>query len=228
MLKSIKIISLSLLSVIGGCAALPLTIPVTPEEASAIGKSTVTITHQQTQGFLFNTPSTALVNAGMAEWVDPSKAITWGGVLKGNRVPDFTESVANEFKNQVTESIVFIDSGQTEPLDQSADFSRLTSKYNTDYILEIRTFYGGFSYGPLAWDTYNLNYSADAVVVRTSDQAAVWKMKCDIGPEEGNPLKVPGEDFLKEDGEKFRAAAAYATTYCGKQLAQKFLSALGK
>lgn len=227
-LKALKLIFLSTLAILGGCAAVPLTIPVTPEEASQIRGSTITITHQQTQGFMFNTPSTALVNAGMAEWVDPSKAITWRGILDGNRVPDFTESVADEFKNRVFESIVFVDSGQTEPFDQSADFSRLTNKYNTDYILEIRTFYGGFVYGPLAWNTYNLNYSADAVVVRASDQTPVWKMKCDIGPEEGNPLKVPGEDFLKEDGDKLRAAADYATTYCGQQLAQQFLSRLGK
>lgn len=226
MFKSLKVLSLLMATALGGCAALPLTIPVTPNEASAIRNSTVTVTHQQTRGFLFNTPSTALVNAGMAEWVDPSKAITWGGILKGNNVPDFTTAVAKSFKEQIGDRKDIVESGQIEPFDDSADFSRLTSKYTTDYILEIRTFYGGFSYGPMSWDTYNLNYSADAVVVRTSDQTPVWKMKCDIGPEEGNPLKVPGDDFLKEDGDKLRAAAAYATSYCGKQLAQEFLSAL--
>ncbi len=228
MFNCVRIGVLSLVVILGGCAALPPTIPVEPAEISAIKNSTIALTHQQTQGFLFNTPSTALVNAGVAEWIDPDKAITWGKVLEGNQVPDFTESVAKEFTKHAGDNFAFRNSGQVEPFDQSADFSRLTSKYNTDYILEIRTQFGSFSYGPLSWRTYNLNYSADIVVVRSNDQKPVWKMLCSVGPEEGNPLKVPGYDFLSENGEKLRAAAEYATSYCGKKLAQEFLTTLGK
>lgn len=228
MINPLRIGVLLLVIMLGGCAALPLTIPVESTEISTIKNSTILVTHQQTQGFLFNTPSTALVNAGVAKWIEPEKAITWGKVLEGNQVPDFTEAVAKEFKRHVEEHFALRNSGQVEPFDQSADFSRLTTKYNTDYILEIRTQFGSFSYGPLAWKTYNLNYSADVVVVRTSDQKPVWKMLCSVGPEEGNPLKVPGSDFLSENGKKLRSAAAYATSYCGKKLAQEFLNTLGK
>ncbi len=228
MFSLLRMSILSLSVILGGCTALPITIPVEPAELSTIKNSTVTITYQQTQGFLFNTPATALVNAGVAKWIDPDKSITWGKVLKGNQVPDFTESVAKEFKVRVGDTFVLKDSGQVESFDQSAKFSRLTSKYDTDYILEIRTFFGSFSYGPLSWKTYNLNYSADIVVIRANDQKPVWKMLCSIGPEEGNPLKVPGSDFLSENGEKLRVAAAYATSYCGKKLAKEFLASLGK
>lgn len=228
MLNLYRIGVLLLVVILGGCAALPLTIPINSNDISALKNSTVTITHQQTQGFLFNTPSTALVDAGVAEWVDSDKAITWGRVLQGNQVPDFTESVAKEFKKQVEGNFILIDSGQVEPFDQSADFSRLTSKYDTDYTLEVRTQFGSFSYGPLSWRTYNLNYSADVVVIRSRDQKPIWKMLCSVGPEEGNPLKVPGNDFLSGNGEKLRTAAEYATSYCGKKLAQEFLITLEK
>lgn len=228
MFTALRISILSLMVILGGCSALPVTIPIEPAEISTIKNSTVTITYQQTQGFLFNTPSTALVNAGVAKWIDPDKAITWGKVLKGNKVPDFTEAVAKAFKAQVGDAFVLKDSGQVEPFDQSDKFSRLTSKYNTDYILEVRTFFGSFSYGPLSWKTYNLNYSADIVVIRASDKKPVWKMLCSIGPEEGNPLKVPGNDFLSKSGQKLRVAAAYSTSYCGKKLAQEFMGSLGE
>jgi hypothetical protein len=219
---------LMLVVLVTGCSALPATIPADATDIAVVKHSTVTLTHQNTQGFMFATPAKALVDAGMATWVEPGKAITWSRVLRENRVPDFTAAVAQGFRKEVGERFEFLESGRVEPFDQSADFSRLATQYDSDYTLEIRTLFGSFVYGPMSWNTYNLRYSADAVLVRRSDQQAVWKSMCGIGPEDGNPLQVPGRDFLSEDGDRLNIAAAYATDYCGRKLAREFMDVFVK
>jgi hypothetical protein len=91
-------------------------------------------------------------------------------------------------------------------------------QYGTDYVLEVRSQYGSFVYGPLSWKTYMLNYSAQARLIRTADEAVVWKHTCQVPAKENEVLQVPVEDFLVGEGEQFRAAAKYSTDSCARQL----------
>lgn len=211
---------------LAGCAALPREIALEPQEASVVRGASITVTRQRTPGFIFATPASALVNSGMFRWRDPEQAITWGLITSTHNVPDFTEEVLEAFLDSVADNSAarLTRSDELEPWKDSADFSRLAGRYQAEYVLEIRTMNGIFGYGPLSWNTYRMNYFAEAVLVRMSDFTPVWKASCQARAEDENPLTLPGKDFLYEDGALLRAAAAYATKTCGEQLAAAFRS----
>lgn len=212
----------SLAMTLAACAPLPREIPLEPAEQHTVRNASVAVTRQLTPGFIFTTPSKALVDAGMFRWKDPDQALTWGLMTRTHGVPDFTETMLNVFV-QAVEGRQLVRSNRTETWQQTDDFSYLVGHYQTDYVLELRTMNGIFGYKPLAWKTYQMNYFGEALLIRMSDLTAVWKASCAARAEDDNPLTLPGSDFLAGDGELFRAAAAYATRTCGEQLANAYL-----
>ncbi|MDC0598619.1 hypothetical protein OAP18_02090 [Gammaproteobacteria bacterium] len=210
---------------LSGCGALPQNIPLNEVDKIAIQTADILVTRQLTPGFMFTTPNKALVDAGVAEWADPSKPFTWTLITETHQVPDFTNAVKEAFLSEIADTPNFQRfqiSESVEPWDDSADFSRLAAKYEAEYVLEFKTRIGMFGYNPLSWQTYRMNYFGDMILVRLEDQMPIWKVSCDVRAGDDNPLILPGEDFLKGDGELFRAAAAYATSTCAKQLASEF------
>lgn len=188
--------------------------------------SLVTVTMQQTPGFLFNTPSTALVGAGMAQWKDPADAHSWTGVTRTHGVPDFTETVRGELLSGLS---VMAPTLSFSPVEGRQPYSTkletaYARQYSTDYVLEVRSQYGSFSYKPLAWKTYNLNYSGQARLIRTSDEVVVWKATCSVPAGDHDELKVPAEDFLEGDGTFLRKAAHFSTTECARQILAAYSS----
>lgn len=223
-----RLLLLTGLVLITSCAPLPKKIPVQNEDRSAVQGAEIIVTRQQTPGFIFTTPSKALVDAGMALWADPEKAISWSSVTQEHRVPDFTLAVQESFLDDLAGSkhrTGLQASDSVEPWEESDDFSRLSEKYTSDYVLEFRTRMGVFGYKPFAWRTYRMSYFGELVLIRLTDQKPVWKASCDMRPGDGNPLTLPGSDFLSGDGKLLRAAAAYATKNCGKQLAGAYRDA---
>lgn len=188
------------------------------ENVEASGR--ITVTMQQTPGFLFNTPSTALVNAGMARWNDPESAPSWPGIMRIHGVPDFTETVRDEVLNGLTATapaLSFSTGDGRQPYSTKLE-TAYVRQYPTDYVFEIRSQYGSFSYGPLSWKTYALNYSGQARLIRTSDEIVVWKATCTVPAGDHDELKVPAEDFLDGDGALLRKAAQFSTKECARQL----------
>ena len=208
--------------ILTGCAG-DLLKPVTlndSERANVEASGEITVTMQQTPGFLFNTPSTALVGAGMAQWKDPADAHSWSGVTRSHGVPDFTETVREEFLNGLTAmapALNFLAVDGREPYSTKLE-TAYVRQYPTDYVLEVRSQYGSFSYGPLSWKTYYLNYSGQARLIRTSDEFVVWKATCSVPAGDHDKLKVPAEDFLEGDGALLRNAADFSTKECARQL----------
>lgn len=205
-----------------GCAG-DLLKPVSISEADRVNveaSSLVTVTMQQTPGFLFNTPSTALVGAGMAQWKDPADAHSWTGITRTHGVPDFTVTVREEL---LTGLGVLAPTLSFSPVDERQPYSTkldtaYARQYSTDYVLEVRSQYGSFSYGPLSWKTYYLNYSGQARLIRTSDEVVVWKASCSVPAGDHDELKVPAEDFFEGDGSILRKAASFSTSECARQL----------
>jgi len=205
-----------------GCAG-DLLKPVPLDDANrgnveAAGR--ITVTMQQTPGFLFNTPSTALVGAGMAKWKDPENAPSWSSVTRIHGVPDFTETVREGLLNGLTAtapSLSFSTGEERQPYSTKLE-TAYVRQYPTDYVLEIRSQYGSFSYGPLSWKTYFLNYSGQARLIRTSDEIVVWKATCMVPASDHDELKVPAEDFLEGDGALLQKAAHFSTKECTRQL----------
>ena len=205
-----------------GCAG-DLLKPVTindADRANVEASSLVTVTMQQTPGFLFNTPSTALVGAGMARWKDPADAHSWTGVTRTHGVPDFTETVREELLtglSVLTPTLSFSSVDGRQPYSTKLE-TAYARQYPTDYVLEVRSQYGSFSYGPLSWKTYYLNYSGQARLIRTSDEVVVWKATCSVPAGDHDELKVPAEDFFEGDGMLLRQAASFSTSECARQL----------
>ena len=205
-----------------GCAS-DLLKPVTindADRANVEASSLVTVTMQQTPGFLFNTPSTALVGAGMARWKDPADAHSWTGVTRTHGVPDFTETVREELLtglSVLTPTLSFSSVDGRQPYSTKLE-TAYARQYPTDYVLEVRSQYGSFSYGPLSWKTYYLNYSGQARLIRTSDEVVVWKATCSVPAGDHDELKVPAEDFFEVDGMRLRQAAIFSTPECARQL----------
>lgn len=180
----------------------------------------ITVTMQQTPGFLFNTPSTALVGAGMARWKDPGNAPSWVNVTRTHGVPDFTDTLREALLNGLTvtaPSVSFSTSEGRQPYSTKLE-TAYVRQYPTDYVLEVRSQYGSFSYGPMSWKTYFLNYSGQARLIRTADEVVVWKATCSVPAKEHAELQVPAEDFLAGDGELLRKAAEFSTGNCADQL----------
>ena len=190
------------------------------DRANVEASGHVTVTMQQTPGFLFNTPSTALVGAGMAQWRDPADAHSWAGVSRNHNVPDFTESVRKELLSGITAvapTVNFSAADERQPYSTKLD-TAYVRQYPTEYVLEVRSQYGSFSYGPLSWKTYYLNYSGQARLIRTSDEIVVWKATCSVPASDHNELEVPAEDFFEGDGTTLRNAAQFSTSECARQL----------
>ena len=79
---------------LSGCAA-ELLKPVNlsdADRAAVEASGSVTVTMQNTPGFLFGIPNSALVDAGAADWMDPLNAPTWPRITQIHNIPDFTES----------------------------------------------------------------------------------------------------------------------------------------
>ena len=202
-------------------------IPLAVEEKAKIRSSgAITVTMQKTIGFLFNTPSGAVVDAGLARWKDPSKAPNWAGINRMHKVPDFTESVRNKFISALkkkSRSYKFVAAKQREPhsYKQETDY---VDKYKSKYVLEFRTQHGSFMYGALSWKTYSLNYFGQARIIRVADKQVVWKGNCSVSSKDNALLQVPVADFINGDGKQFKSAAAHVTSSCAKQLLSSFLS----
>lgn len=213
---------LTLFLLLSGCAGdllkpVPLN-DTTRESVEASGP--VTVTMQQTPGFLFNTPSTALVGAGIAKWKNPADAQSWTGVTRNHGVPDFTEAVREELLNGMTvmaPALTFSKVDERQPYSTKLE-TAYARQYRTDYVLEVRSQYGSFSYGPLSWKTYYLNYSGQARLIRTSDEVVVWKATCSVPAGDHKQLEVPAEDIFEGNGELLRKAAGFSTRECARQL----------
>lgn len=211
-----------LLLFLSGCAGdLLKPVAMTAADRSTIEASgPVTVAMQATPGFLFNTPSTALVGAGMARWKDPENAPSWPGMMKLHGVPDFTDTVREQFVDGLTviaPALSFNAADQRQPYSTKLE-TGYVRQYPTDYVLEVRSQYGSFSYGPMSWKTYALNYSGQARLIRTSDEMVVWKATCSVPAGANDALKVPASDFLEGDGELLRQAAQFSTSDCARQL----------
>lgn len=190
------------------------------DRANIEASGDVTVTMQQTPGFLFNTPSTALVGAGMAQWRDSADAHSWPGITRHHNVPDFTESVRKELLSGMMDTaptLNFPAVDERQPYSTKLE-TAYVRQYPTEYVLEVRSQYGSFSYGPLSWKTYYLNYSGQARLIRTSDEIVVWKATCSVPASDHNELEVPAEDFFEGDGTLLRKAAQFSTSECARQL----------
>lgn len=99
-----KFLSCLSLLLLAGCAGdLLRPVPMGDSDRQSVEASgQTTVTMQQTPGFLFNTPSTALVGAGMGRWKDPENAPSWPNVTRIHGVPDFTETVRDELLDGLT------------------------------------------------------------------------------------------------------------------------------
>ena len=205
-----------------GCAG-DLLKPVQLDEADRANVEAsghVTVTMQQTPGFLFNTPSTALVGAGMAQWRDSADAHSWSGVTRIHNVPDFTEAVRKELLSgmmAIAPTVNFSAVDERQPYSTKLE-TAYVRQYPTEYVLEVRSQYGSFSYGPLSWKTYYLNYSGQARLIRTADEVVVWKATCSVPASNHNELEVPANDFFEGDGTTLRNAAQFSTSECARQL----------
>jgi len=192
--------------------------------ANFVQAESIAVTMQSTPGFMFTTPAGALVSAGMAKWKDPSRAPSWSSITTVHDVPDFTDTVKTKFLSNIASDIMVL---EIETLEARQPYSTkeetaYVEQISADYVLEIRTQFGSFGYKPLAWKTYVMNYSGQARIIRTSDQAVVWKASCIVKASESPVLEIPGDDFLEQDGEQFRQAAAYVTDSCARQLHNNF------
>ena len=211
-----------------GCAGdLLKPVALNSVERSNIERSgDITVSMQQTPGFLFNTPSTALVGAGMAEWKDPATAHSWAGVTSRHGVPDFTDTVRDGLQQQLevlVPTISFSMADGRQPYSTKLE-TAYVRQYPTAYVLEVRSQYGSFSYGPLSWKTYYLNYSGQARLIRTSDEAVVWKATCSVPAKGYDQLAVPAEDIFEGDGTRLRGAAEFSTDECVRQLLAAYSS----
>lgn len=223
----ISVPAVVLLAACAGCAGnLLKPVSFAPGEKAKIRQSRpIVVTMQETPGFMFNTPSGALVDAGMARWREPGNAPTWSRITEAHNVPDFTESVRNKFvadlKRQGGGYTFARPPAEREPFSYDENTAYVT-KYNTDYVMEFRTQNGTFHYGPLSWKTYHMSYFGQARIIRTADQAVVWKANCSIKSSDNPLLEVPVEDFLADEGRRLRDAASYVTTECARQLLKSF------
>lgn len=214
--------------ILAGCAG-ELLKPVAmnaADRANVEASGQVTVAIQQTPGFLFNTPSTALVSAGMAQWKDPADAHSWSGITRHHGVPDFTETVKTELLDGLTvevPTLSFSTVDERQPYSTKAETAYVRN-HKTNYVLEVRSQYGSFSYGPLSWKTYFLNYSGQARLIRTADELVVWKATCSVPAGDHDELKVPAEDFLEGDGSLLRKAAQFSTKECARQLLAAYSS----
>jgi hypothetical protein len=212
-------------TVLSGCAALPKSISMDEGSRAALKTSRIAVVTQETPAFMFTTPTQAIVDGVLL--VDVPAGKRWPALIEHHKVPDFTAAVRRTFVEDLQSrglgySISVSDS--VEPNNLSADFSRLTEKHDAEFVLEFRTQFGGLGYGVLSWDTYQLNYLGEAVLVRMTDLKPVWKGSCSVRAADNSALTVPGDDFLKGNGELLREAAEYATQSCGQQLLAAFLS----
>lgn len=212
---------------LSGCGALPQSIEFKSDGNDVTAKP-ITVAVQETPPFMFTTPSKALVDGGVAEWVDPEKAPTWKKVTEANQVPDFTEVLRDKFITRAEEqsNATFLKTDKAEPIKDSEDFTRLTAQYDSAYILELRTKSGMFGHGPISWQTMFMNYFADATLVRNSDGQPVWRATCKVRDEDSDLLSLPSADVFDGSGDEFRAAADFATSSCSKQLVTEFIGAI--
>ncbi len=90
-------------------------IPCDRAQLEAAGPVTVNL--QVTPGFLVNTPSGAVVDAGTAKWQDSSTAPSWGRNTKEHGVEDFTETLREQFFAELasqSSSVTFVTAHRRE------------------------------------------------------------------------------------------------------------------
>lgn len=217
-----KVLGFSFLT-LAGCSALPQSIEMEDSRTQVVS-SEIVVTVQETPGFIFTTPDIAIFDTLLWFAERPDSLPSWDGITAFNEIPDFTAQVREKFVDELAAegTYSFSLAEKVEPTVDSDDFSRLTSQYDSPYILEFRTKFGSFAHGPLSWNTFFLNYISDATLVRAADGKAVWRATCSVKASESDLLDVPAEDILDGTGEDFRAAADYATSSCAEQLAGSF------
>jgi len=223
------ITTIALAITLTGCAGT-LMQPVqitTDDRAQFEASGPVTVSMQVTPGIMFNTPTGAVVDYAMWSFKDPADAPSWKKVSAEHDVADLTETVRDKFIADLSNRSALL----LSPVDERQPYSTkeetaYVRQYPTDYVLEVRSQYGSFHYGPLSWKTYFLNYSGQARLIRTADEVVVWKETCQVKAKESDVLQVPYDDFFGGNGEKLRAAAAHATDSCVAQLSASYASTL--
>jgi hypothetical protein len=95
---------------LAGCAGTLLQpVPMTAADRTQFEDSgSVTVTMQETPGFMFMTPSGALVNAGMADWKDPENAPSWPRITSMHGIPDFTDTVREKFQTGLENEVAIL------------------------------------------------------------------------------------------------------------------------
>lgn len=205
----------------GGCAALPKNIAMPESDRSQLHSASIVIARQVTPEFFFTTPGQALIDATVFG-AFAEGGVSWAELVKVQGLPDFTDSLGQSFLSDLgKDQYDFSESDIIEAWDNSADFSRF-AKYDSDYVLEFRTRNGIFGYKPLNWQTYQMSYFGEAVLIRLSDLQPVWKATCEVKGSDHEPMVLPGEDFFEGDGKQLRAAAGHAVQDCSRQLARAF------
>lgn len=86
-----------------------------------------------------------------------------------------------------------------------------------DYILEFSAAWGAH-YLPLSWKTYALAVGSSARLVRVSDQAVVWKGRCDQAGYSDERLKLDVSEFTKEGSDTFWKALEVGVINCSQQI----------
>ena len=212
-----------------GCASSSLQpVSITESERSEVlAADPIFVTRVDTPGFLFNTPAGAVAAADITtNWNNRPVTPSWSGIANIHGVPDFTDSVTTKFTEGLRtvygpSRFEIVDDRLAQDTEAPVDY---VIDYPSNYVLEIRTQFGSFHYLPLKWKTYAMNYSAQARLIRTNDQAIVWSARCHVKASQDPALKVPYDDFIGGDGEGLRNAASLTTQECANQLIDEFRS----
>jgi len=216
---------------LGGCATSNKPVQMGEEErANVIRSGAIAAVHDNLDIFFFETPAGAMVAGGVAKWADSNNAPTWYRITNHHKVPAFAASVQKNFLdiigkrkspygfNGVEKGVALHD--DEHPVD--------LAQFGAPYVLQFRTENGVFVYQLLGPNTYKMSYEGEAALVRIRDKQVIWRGACNIEKDRNPVQTVPGDDFLRGNGEKLRAAAAYVQNACAEELVAQFVQTQGK
>lgn len=217
------IISIFFVLAVQGCASA-LYQDISGKDLQSVKSSSVVIKYYQAPPFVLMTPKD-IVGEGLVARLTGSSGLPPGTALvKTYAIQDPTVMLAAETKKTFGAQGIKIagidDKKLPLPVKEATQYPE-----KSDYVLELNTPAWLANYLPMNWKTYAFVVRGAGRLIRTSDQAVVWKGYCYHGGYEDERLKFDISEFEKNNAQKVKQALEIGTKVCAGQLAEQLTKA---